>query len=153
MSSENQNQPIFSVQRIYTKHISFENPNAPEVFLVEDNDPKIELNLSVENKQIGDENWEVTLKVSVVAKTSTDDTVMFHVEVEQAAIFLIRNIPDEHLHAVLGVDCPTILFPYTRQLVSTLTSDGGFMPLLIDPFNFAAAYQNSLQQQQAGAAN
>ncbi|HCS12428.1 MAG: protein-export chaperone SecB [Zetaproteobacteria bacterium CG06_land_8_20_14_3_00_59_53] len=143
---EHNEQPIFSVQRIYTKDISFENPNAPQVFGAAEQ-PKIDLNLGVNNRQVDEHLWEVSLKVSALARNTEDDKVIFEVEVEHAGLFLLKNIPDEHILRVLGVDCPTIIFPFTRQLVSQLTSDGGFMPLLLDPFNFAVAYQQRLEEQ------
>ena len=147
MTKEKQEQPVFSVQKIYTRDISFENPNAPQVFSGE-NQPKIELNLGVQNRQVSEDHWEVSLKVSVLAKDAESDKVVFEVEVEQAGLFLLQNIPEEHIAVVLGVDCPAIIFPYTRQVISQLTVDGGFVPLLLEPFNFAAAYQNSQEQQQ-----
>ncbi|PJC71304.1 MAG: protein-export chaperone SecB, partial [Zetaproteobacteria bacterium CG_4_8_14_3_um_filter_59_5] len=109
--------------------------------------PKIDLNLGVNNRQVDEHLWEVSLKVSALARNTEDDKVIFEVEVEHAGLFLLKNIPDEHILRVLGVDCPTIIFPFTRQLVSQLTSDGGFMPLLLDPFNFAVAYQQRLEEQ------
>jgi len=143
MSDEQQNQPVFSLQKLYTKDVSFENPNAPQVFMDNESQPKITLNLGVENRQIDDEHWEVSLKVSVLARADKEDSVIFEIEVEHAGIFLMQHIPEEHVPVLLGVDCPAIVFPYTRQLVSQLTVDGGFMPMLLEPFNFAAAYQES----------
>jgi len=145
-NTEQQDQPVFSVQKIYTKDISFENPNAPTVFGAEEQ-PRIELNLGVNHRQIDENFWEVSLKVSALARADEDDKVAFEVEVEQAGLFLLKNIPEEHIPSLLAVDCPTIVFPFTRQLVSQLTADGGFVPLLLDPFNFALAYQQSVEEQ------
>jgi preprotein translocase subunit SecB len=146
VTNEEQNQPVFSIKKIYTRDISFENPNAPQSFTAAENSPKMELNLGVQNRQVSEDHWEVTLKVSVLAKDSENDSAIFEVEVEQAGLFLLQNIPEEHLPVVLGVDCPAIIFPYTRQIISQLTVDGGFIPLLLDPFNFGAAYQSSQEQ-------
>lgn len=146
MSNENSESPVFSVQKIYTKDISFENPNAPQVFFANDKQPKIKLNLGVENRQIDEDHWEVLLKVSILARDSENSNVLFEIEVEQAGLFLMQDIPDEHMPVVLAVDCPTIIFPYTRQVISQLAVDGGFIPLLLDPFNFAAAYQNMQEE-------
>ena len=143
---EQNQQPIFSVQKIYTKDISFENPNAPQTFGAE-KQPRIELNLGVNHRQVEENLWEVSLKVSALARSDEDDSVVFEVEVEHAGLFLLKHIPEEHIPQLLAVDCPTIIFPFTRQLVSTLTSDGGYIPLMLDPFNFAVAYQQSLEQQ------
>jgi len=146
-NDDQQDQPQFNVEKIYTKDISFENPHAPESFTT-DAEPKIEMNLHVENRQVGDDYWEVALKISVLARNSQDDKILFEIEVEQAGVFLAKHIPEEHLAALLSVDCPAIIFPYTRQVVSQLVSDGGFMPLLLEPVNFAAIYQNNLAEQQ-----
>jgi preprotein translocase subunit SecB len=140
-------QALFNVEKIYTKDISFENPNAPQVFMAVDTDPKVEMTFNIGNRRIDDDHWEVSLKISILTRNSKDDSVMFEIEVEQAAVFLLKNIPEEHLPVLLGVDCPSIIFPYTRQIVSQLTSDGGFFPLLLEPFNFAATYQENLAQQ------
>ena len=148
MTQEPQDQPVFSVQKIYTKDISFENPNAPQSFNASENPPRIELNLGVQNRKLGEEQWEVALKISALARDSESNNVLFEVEVEQAGVFLIKGITEDRMPALLGVDCPSIVFPYTRQVVSQLTEDGGYMPLLLDPFNFAAAYQSNLEQQQ-----
>jgi len=145
---EEQKQPIFSVQKIYIKDISFENPNAPQAFSAAETSPKIELNLGVQNRQLNEDHWEVSLKVSVLAKDGESDSVLFEAEVEQAGLFILQNIPEEHLPVLLGVDCPAIIFPYTRQMISQLTVEGGFIPLLLDPFNFAAAFQSGQDEQQ-----
>lgn len=148
-----EDQPQFNVEKIYTRDISFESPNSPHVFMTADAQPKIDMNLHIENQRIDDDHWEVALKTSVLARNSQDQSVMFEIEVEQAGVFLLKNIPEEHLPALLGADCPTVIFPYTRQIVSQLTSDGGFLPLLLEPLNFAALYQSNLAQQQPQTTN
>jgi len=139
--------PIFQVQKLYVKDVSFENPNAPQIFIESKNQLNIEMNLGLNNQKIDNENWEVALKASVIAHDKVSEKLVFEVEVEYAGVFLIRNIPGEHINGLLGVDCPTILFPYMRQIVSQLTVDGGFMPFLMEPINFRVAYENNLQQQ------
>ncbi len=76
-----------------------------------------------------------------------DDQVMFVVEIEHAAVFFLKNIPEEHLERILAVDCPMLLFPFTRQVICQLTVDGGFMPFLMDPLNFPAMYEARSQEQ------
>ncbi|MDQ6993391.1 MAG: protein-export chaperone SecB [Mariprofundus sp.] len=138
--------PTFSLQKLYIKDISFENPNAPEIFTIPGSQPKIEINLAVEHKQIDGEHWEVSLKISAKSNDSESDKLLFEIEVEQAAVFFISNIAEEHMPLLLSVDCPTIIFPYTRQIISQLTIDGGFMPLLMEPVNFRAIFEQSLAQ-------
>lgn len=141
--------PIFSLQRVYVKDISFENPNAPEVFEASGKAPKIEMNLGLSNRQVNDEHWEVSLKVAATTQDQESGDLLFEIEVEHAAVFFMKNIPVEHIPSLLAVDCPTILFPYTRQIVSQLTVDGGFMPFMLEPVNFRGIYENQLQQQTA----
>ncbi|MDQ6970427.1 MAG: protein-export chaperone SecB [Mariprofundus sp.] len=140
--------PIFSIQKLYIKDSSFENPNAPEVFTISDPKPNVELNIAVENKQIDTEHWEVALKISVIMRDQKNDKLLFEIEIEQAGIFYMKNISDEQMAIVLGVDCPTIIFPYTRQLISQMTVDGGFMPLLLEPVNFSGAFEAQQTPQQ-----
>ena len=82
-----------------------------------------------------------------------DPKVMFILEIEHGAVFMLKNIPEEHLAMVLGVDCPTLLFPFTRQLVSQTSVDGGFMPFLMEPINFMALFQNARKQKEQGTSN
>jgi len=139
--------PTFSVQKIYLKDVSFESPNAPEMFTAATSQPKIEMNLGLENRQVDANHWEVSLKISAVARDSESEKVLFDIEVEQAGLFYLDNIPEEHMEMLLAVDCPTVIFPYTRQIISQLTVDGGYMPLLLEPVNFGAAFNQSNQQQ------
>ena len=141
--------PVFSLQKIYVKDISFENPNAPEMFATPGSQPKIEMNLGLENRQVDGDHWEVSLKVSALARDSESEKIMFEIEVEHSGLFFLQNIPEEHIEMLLGVDCPTIIFPYARQIVSQLTVDGGYMPLILEPVNFGAAFENSRQSQKA----
>jgi len=142
--------PVFRLQKLYVKDLSFENPNAPECFTVQTgNQPKVEVNLTLENKKLaGDDNYEVLIKITAKVTHGDDAKVMFIIELDHCGIFTIKNIPAEHMNAVLAVDCPTMMFPYTRQIVSQTTVDGGFVPFLMEPVNFLALYQNAQKQQQ-----
>lgn len=147
-------QPQFRMQKMYIKDFSFENPNAPLVFVTpQKTEPNVELNLQLNNKKLDDDHWEVALEVSAKVQTKEDEPkVLFILEIEHAAIFLLKNIPDEHMPMVLGVDCPTLLFPFTRQVVSSVSSDGGFMPFQMEPINFQALFQNA-QKEKAQQSN
>jgi len=144
---ENQDVPVFRMQKMFIKDLSFENPNAPGIFLAGSQNPKVDINLQVKNNKLDEENWEVSLLVNATFKGPEDKTI-FIIEIEHAGIFLLKNIPEEHLPAVLAVDCPTMLFPFTRQIMGQLAVDGGFMPFLMDPVNFMGLYQNARNQQQ-----
>ncbi len=150
-STTNDAQPIFSLQKLYIKDCSFENPNAPTVFTTPSEQPHIELNLSLNHQQLDTEHWEVTLHISVITRDQESQQLLFEIELEHAGLFYMSHIDEAHLPLLLGVECPTILFPYTRQLISQLTVDGGFMPLLLEPINFRAAFEESQMQQESEA--
>ena len=138
--------PVFRMQKMYIKDFSFENPNAPGVFQTPNQEPKVEVNLKLNNKKLDDNHYEVGLQITAkIIDKGNNDKTMFIMEIEHAAAFLMKNIPEEHQEMVLGVDCPTLLFPFTRQIVSQMSVDGGFIPFLMEPINFMALYQNSKQ--------
>ena len=158
MSEENNantenTQVVFRMEKIYLKDLSFESPNTPEVFFLQNQEPKVEMNLKITNKKIDEKHWEVCLEVSATIKDTKSDKTLMIVEVEHAGAFLMENIPEEHIHQVLNVDCPTFIFPYTRQIVSQVSVDGGFMPFQMEPINFLALYQSLKQKAQEQKAN
>ena len=140
--------PVFRLEKLYLKDLSFESPNTPDVFFLQDQEPTVEMNLKMTNKKVDDKHWEVCLEISATITDKKSDKTLMIVEVEHAAAFLMENIPEEHIEQVLHVDCPTILFPYTRQIVSQVSVDGGFMPFLMEPINFPALYQAKMKKQQ-----
>ncbi|XOF35280.1 MAG: protein-export chaperone SecB [Candidatus Electrothrix sp. YB6] len=143
-----QDLPVFRMQKMYIKDLSFENPNAPQIFLPQGQEPKVDFNLRLGNKKADDDHYEVSISITAkVMDQKADDTVMFILELEHAAIFLLKNIPAEHIPRVLAVDCPLMLFPFTRQVSSQISVDGGFMPFLMEPINFVALYEKAQQQQ------
>ena len=144
INGPDENSPVFRMQKMYIKDFSFENPNAPAVFQVPNQEPKVEVNLKLNNRKLDDDHYEIGLQITAkIVDKNNDDKTMFIMEIEHAAAFLMKNIPDEHMEMVLGVDCPTLLFPFTRQIVSQISVDGGFIPFLMEPINFMALYQNS----------
>ncbi len=150
MTEENvsgQDAPVFRMQKMYLKDLSFESPNAPDIFLAQGQEPKVDFNLRLSNKKIDDDHYEVTLALTAkILDQKAEDTVMFIVELEHAAVFLLKNIPAEHLQRVMAVDCPLMLFPFTRQITSQVSVDGGFMPFLMEPINFVALYENAQKE-------
>ncbi|HFQ88490.1 MAG TPA: protein-export chaperone SecB [Desulfobulbus sp.] len=150
MSEQNTDQadvPVFRMQKMYIKDLSFESPNAPQIFLARNQEPKVDFNLQLNNQKMDDDHWEVTITITAkVMDKNADDAVMFVVEIEHGAVFLMKNIPAEHIPRVLAVDCPLMLFPFTRQIVSQVSVDGGFMPFLMEPINFVALYENAQRE-------
>ncbi|MDR2688897.1 MAG: protein-export chaperone SecB [Azoarcus sp.] len=140
-------QPVFSIEKIYVRDLSIEVPNAPKIFLVNEN-PQINVQLRTEGTSIDDGLHEVKLTITVKATVSEDRT-LFLVETTQAGIFQIRNVPENELELVTLIGCPNILFPYARETISDAITRAGFPPILLAPVNFEAIYQARQQQQQA----
>ena len=138
MADSDNQQPVFNIEKIYVKDPSAEVPNAPQIFL-EREAPEIEIQLQSAAGALGDGMYETTLTVTVTAKRG--ETTFFLVEVAQAGIFQIRNVPEADLQPILGMACPNILFPYARESVSSAITNAGFPPVLLTPVNFEALYQ------------
>jgi preprotein translocase subunit SecB len=142
--SDDQNQPAFSIEKLYVKDISLEIPNAPQIFL-EREAPQVDIQLHHQSTKIDDGVYQTLLTVTVTAKIK--DKTLFLVEAGQAGIFVIRNIPEADMDPVLGIACPNILYPYVREVVSDMVSRAGFPPVVLAPVNFEALYQAQKQAQ------
>ena len=139
-------QPVFNIEKLFVKDLSVEVPNAPAIYL-EREAPQIDVNMSTESHALGEDLYHTGITVTVTAKIG--DKTMFLVECCQGGIFRIQNVPQDQLPMVLGIGCPNIVFPYLRETVSDVVVRAGFPPLLLNPVNFEALYQ---QQQQPAAA-
>jgi preprotein translocase subunit SecB len=140
-------QPVFSIEKIYVRDLSVEVPNAPQVFL-EREAPSIGIEIQTVATDLSEGLFDVAVTVTVTAKK--EDQVFFLVEAAQAGIFQIRNVPAEDLEPVLSVGCPNILFPYVRETISDAVNRAGFPPVLLAPVNFEALYQQRAAEQAAG---
>lgn len=141
-----QPQPVFRLQKMYIKDLSYENPEAPDIFLAK-GEPKIDVNLGLKHRKVEmEDHYEVTLAITAKATSSESEKTIFIVEVEHAGLFLLKNIPEEHMLAVLSVECASLLFPFTRQIISQVSVDGGFIPFMMEPINFHVLFQESLKQ-------
>jgi preprotein translocase subunit SecB len=146
-SQENsEQQPVFGIEKIYVKDLSLEIPNAPQVFMQREA-PQVSIELGNNTTMLEEGVFEVVITVTVTSKI--EDKTMFLVEVAQAGIFQVRNVPAESLEMIAAVTCPNILFPYARQTVSDIVTRAGFPPVLLNPINFEALYAQQKQQQQA----
>lgn len=143
-AAQENTQPVFNMEKIYVKDLSLEIPHAPQIFLEREN-PQIDIQLIPQATSIEEGVFEVVITATVTSKIG--EKVMFLVEVKQAGIFRIHNIPSWDMEAVLAVMCPNILFPYLRETVSSLTVRAGFPPVLLNPINFDALYQQQKQAQ------
>ena len=134
----------FALQRIYVKDLSFEVSSAPEIFGRQDADPEIQLNLKNSQKALGNDTYEVILNINIHAKL--DQKTVFLIELDQAGIFAIKGYPDQELKKLMGTYCPTTLFPYAREIISSTVAKGGFPPLTLQPINFDALYAQATQE-------
>lgn len=147
-ATEEQKPAQFVIQRIFTKDISFETPNSPTIFQKEWK-PEIQLDLDTKSSKLADDTYEVILSLTVTAKL--EEQTAFLAEVKQAGIFTIGNLPEAQLAHTIGAFCPTTLFPYAREAVSSLVSRGSFPQVNIAPVNFEALFANYMQQRAAQA--
>ncbi len=131
----------------YVKDLSFENPNAPGSLGADQDAPKIDASVDVQAKRVSDTDFEVTLKVSITAKRG--DVVAFITELLYAGLFRLQNIPDDQKQPIVLIECPRQLFPFARRVVADTIRDGGYPPLLLDPIDFAALYQQQMAARQA----
>lgn len=154
MTAEENASAQFQIQKLYAKDVSFEVPNAPQVFK-ETGQADIKLSLAQRVEELGDEQFEVVLTVTVTA--TVDEKTAYLAEVAQAGIFMLSGFNEQSSHAVMNTMCPNTLFPYARQLITSLVAEGGFPPLVLQPVNFEQMYaqrmQEMMQEQNQGDAS
>jgi preprotein translocase subunit SecB len=136
--------PVFQIQRVYLKEASLEQPNSPAI-LLEQESPTVDIQLGVNAAPVAEGIFEVTVTATV--QTKIKDKTVFLVEVTQAGIFEIRNLPDDQMSQIMGIACPQIVYPYLRGNVADLVQRGGFPPVHLSEINF----QSMFEQQQANA--
>lgn len=139
----------FVIQKLYLKDVSFESPNTPTVFADGEWQPEVNIQLNSSNQSIGQDAYEVDLKITVTAKQN--EKTAFLVELTQSGIFTVAGFEQENLRGMLAAFCPETLFPFAREAIAELVSKGGFPPMLLAPVNFNALYMQQAQQQQQAA--
>lgn len=147
-TAQENNQPVFTIEKIYVKDLSLEIPHAPKIFL-ERESPQIDVQLSTQTAAIEGDIFEVMITNTVTAKIG--EKIMFLIEAKQAGIFRLSNLPKDDIEPVLAVMCPNILFPYLRELVSNIAVRAGFSPVMLSPVNFDLIYQQHKKDQAAAA--
>jgi preprotein translocase subunit SecB len=148
-STEQSQEPGFRIQRIYLKDVSLEQPNAPQILLVA-SEPQVQVEIDISVAPLSEGIFEVALSSTVTAKVDTK--VLFLVEAKQAGIFEFSNIPVEQIDPMLGIACPTILYPYLRSNIADIISRAGFQPIHLNEINFHGMYEHRLMQAQQEAA-
>ena len=140
-----QQQPAtFQIEKVYVKDLSLEIPGAPQVFMGQAQ-PELEVRIDAGSAQFAEGYFEVTVTATVIARAA--ERTLFLAEVVQAGIFALRNVPAEELGPLLGIACPTILYPYVREAISDLVTRGGFPPVLLSPISFEQLYLQRMQSQ------
>ena len=140
-------QPGIHVLGQYIKDLSFENPGAPGSLRPSDRSPKLDVNVNVNARpQAGQPQTDFEIELKLEARATRGDETLFIIEVVYAGLFQIRNVPQEHVHPLLLIECPRLLFPFARQIVADATRQGGFPPLMIDPVDFAALYRQRMAE-------
>ena len=144
--------PTFTVEKLYVKDVSFEAPNAPQVFN-EQGQPDLQMKLNQKVQRLADTAFEVSLGITLTC--TINGKTAYLAEVEQCGVFGLGGMEDHILDAMLGIQCPNILYPYASAAVGQLITSGGFPPFPMQPINFDALYGETLRQrseQQDGGA-
>ena len=142
-------QPTLSVLAQYVKDLSFENPGAPNSLRNREKAPAIAINVNVNANPLAETEYDVILTIST--KAEVDKDVLFNVELVYGGVFRIAGFPQEHMLPLLFVECPRLLFPFARQIIAETTRDGGFPPLMLDPIDFFAMFQQRMAEEQTKA--
>jgi preprotein translocase subunit SecB len=140
-------QPQFQIEKLYVKDLSLEVPNAPEVFMQIEG-PQLEVQVASERRNFAEGMFEVVVTVTVTARAG--EKALFLVEVAQAGIFSVRGVAAEDIDPLLGIGCPTILYPYAREAVSDLVTRAGFPPVVLAPISFEQLYMERQKQAASG---
>ncbi|EFL89732.1 protein-export chaperone SecB [Ahrensia sp. R2A130] len=138
--------PSLNVLAQYIKDLSFENPKAPHSLRPRENAPQIDININVNANPLSETDFEVELKLDATAGEGEDS--MFAVELTYGGVFRLQNMPEEAVAPAILIECPRLLFPFARQIIADATRNGGFPPLMIDPVDFAALFQQRMAEEQ-----
>lgn len=143
---EENNTPVFQIQRMYLKDLSLEQPNAPQI-LLEQLAPQVDINLALAAEPVAEGVFEVCVTATVTTKVG--EKTLFLIEAKQAGIFEIRNVPAEQVEGILGIVCPQMIYPYLRAIVSDVCTRAGFPPVLLTEVNFQAMFEQQQAQREA----
>jgi preprotein translocase subunit SecB len=133
----------FTIDKIYIKDLSLENPGSPQSFLTQEQ-PQVEVGLRTRGEQIQPDVYECVLTVTLTAKVG--ERTLFLVEASQAGLFTIRGVPADQLQPIIAINCPTVLFPYIREALADCVTRAGFPPVHLAPISFETLYQQQLAQ-------
>jgi preprotein translocase subunit SecB len=148
-ASQEQTSPTFNMQRVYLKDLSLEMPNAPHIFL-EQAAPNVEVNIGIGGQRLAETMFEATITITVTTKI--EEKVLYLVEATQGGIFEIADIPTEQFDPLLGIVCPTMLYPYLRANIADAITRTSLPPLHLTDVNFQALYQQRLAENEQAPA-
>jgi len=140
--------PTLTIQKIYVKDLSLENPGSPRSFLSQEA-PQVQVGLRTRGEQIEENVYECVLTITVTA--TAGEKTLFLVEAAQAGVFEIRGVSMSDIQPIMGIHCPNMLFPYVRETIADAITRAGFPPVHLDPINFELVYQQQLASQQTAA--
>ena len=138
--------PKMNILAQYVRDLSFENILSQKGVGGEVN-PEIQVNVNIDaKKRTTDKQFEVIIKLRVDSKAKGTDNVLFVLELDYSGLFQIENVPDDQLHPFLLIECPRMLFPFLRRIVSDITRDGGFPPLNLENIDFLKLYRQEAER-------
>ena len=138
--------PKMNILAQYVRDLSFENILAQKGVDGELN-PEIQVNVNIDaKKRTTDKQFDVIIKLRVDSKSKNTNNILFVLELDYGGVFQIENVPDDQLHPYLLIECPRMLFPFLRRIVSDVTSDGGFPPLNLENIDFLKLYRQEIDR-------
>lgn len=141
--------PQLRVLGQFIRDMSFENIMAQKG-APSDVQPDVQVQVNLDAKKRSAENqFESSIKLNVTSKAKGGDTTLFALEIDYVGIFDIQDVPEEQLHPFLLIECPRMIFPFLRRIVSDVTRDGGFPPLNLENIDFVSLYRNEIARRQA----
>jgi preprotein translocase subunit SecB len=144
-----QAEPSIQIVAQYVKDCSFENPHAPESLVAGWPAPETNVQISLSQMHIKENAYETALNFRIEAKNKKDDKMAFIIDLHYGAMVVLHNIPKENVQPVLMVEVPKLLFPFVREIVSGITSQGGYPPLYLTPISFETIYVNEMKRLQS----
>ena len=142
---ENGAPPQLNVLAQYIKDLSFENPNSPASLGPHDKQPQINIKINVTANNVSEHDYEIALAIE--GKAENEGTLLFAFELIYAGVFRVQNVAQENLHPLIMIECPRLLFPFAREIISTSVRNGGFPPLMLDPVDFVGLYRQNMARQ------
>lgn len=149
--TEGQGGPMLQILAQYTKDQSFENPNAPESLRNDLPPPSINIQIEIGRQMMADDTVEVTLILKADARR--DDQVAFIAELEYSGLFAFQNVQAQEIQPLIMIECPRLLFPFARQILASMTQNGGFPPIMLEPPDFAGMFREEMMRRAAESEN